>query len=344
MTVEISVPNSLEIPNLIAFTREMENLPVSTHYVIDFQYMNWVPPFGLLYLCNYLRKYRNERGEARFEAINHQSNNYAAHMGFYKAFGLGYGKDPGEASGSARYLGIQFLNFEEIRHDSYREGIVEQDVIDKRANEMSRLLARSSEGPLVETLSYCFREIIRNALEHSEDERVGFCAQYWPSRDEAEVAIMDSGIGVSQSLRRNRNLIINCDKDALQHSLLPGISGRMYRGKRSNPYDFWENSGYGLYMTSKLCGNGGSFFISSGESGLLLEGGIKTHFGLCHHGTILRLKLDTSKLVPLSNALKTYKEEGESVARELKLGGNVSASKASSMVSSIIKDRNPTST
>jgi len=112
----------------------------------------------------------------------------------------------------------------------------------------------------------------------------------------------------------------------------------MFRGKRSNPYDFWENSGYGLYMTSKLCGNGGSFFISSGESGLLLEGGNKKFFELCHHGTILRLKLDTSKLVPISNALRKYKEEGEAIARELKLGGNVSASKASSVVSSIIKD------
>lgn len=339
MAINVTVPNSLEFEDLITFTNELESLPLTSHYIFNFKHMSWVPPFGLLYLGNYLKKYREERPDAYFQAVDYELNNYAAHMGFYKAFGLAYGKDPGEASGSSSYLPIRFLMFDEIRQYSAFEGIMEQDMIEGHADEISKVLARSSDGPLVETLSFCFREILRNSIEHSEGEKVGYCAQYWPSKHRVEVAIMDTGIGISNSMKRNPHLSISCDKDALNYSLLPGVSCRSFSGNRIKTHDVWGNSGFGLYMTSRLCGNGGSFFISSGMEALLLEDECKTNMRFNHSGTILRLIIDTSKINPLSCSLDMYKKEGEQIAKSLGIGANITASKASSMVSSGLSKR-----
>ncbi|WP_092949868.1 hypothetical protein [Roseateles sp. YR242] len=37
----------------------------------------------------------------------------------------------------------------------------------------------------------------------------------------------------------------------------------------------WANSGFGLYMTNRICRNGGNFFIASGATSMLLTRGGK---------------------------------------------------------------------
>ena len=90
-----------------------------------------------------------------------------------------------------------------------------------------------------------------------------------------EVAILDVGLGVRHGLRNNPDLNITSDRDALHLALLPGISGKMYRGVKRRSNDAWQNSGFGLYMTSRICRAGGSFFIASSGAGMLLDSGGK---------------------------------------------------------------------
>jgi hypothetical protein len=127
-----------------------------------------------------------------------------------------------------------------------------------------------------------------SAVEHSESAEFEYCGQYWPTQERVEVAILDCGIGVHKSLSANPNLKILSDDHALRLALLPGISGKTSAGNKIQEYDHWANSGYGLYLTSRLCAVGGSFFICSDKRGLLRKGdGQDKYYDCSFQGTAL---------------------------------------------------------
>lgn len=92
------------------------------------------------------------------------------------------------------------------------------------------------------------------------------------------------------------------DRTAIKYALMPGISGTVWKGKPQRADDVWENSGFGLYMNYRICTEGGSFFIASGNSGVYCEKGSE-HQWLDYHlpGVALRLKMRTE-------TLENYKE------------------------------------
>lgn len=165
--------------------------------------------------------------------------------------------------------------------------------------ELARKLTQQSDGMLVKTLSYSFCEMIRNVIEHSRSPDFWYCAQYWPSRGEAEIALIDSGIGLRTSLSDNPHLrpYLVDDRIVIKYALMPGISGKMYPGKRSDPYDAWENSGFGLYMNYRICNEGGSFFIASGNTGLYREKNADNqYYDYVLPGVALRLRMRAETL------------------------------------------------
>lgn len=85
---------------------------------------------------------------------------------------------------------------------------------------------------------------------------------------------MDEGVGIKQALSFNPNLKIKNDKDALLLSIEPGIAGKAfkYKGKMRKQVDIiWQNSGYGLFVTSEICQHGGDFLIYSGNNAVLIR-------------------------------------------------------------------------
>ena len=142
--------------------------------------------------------------------------------------------------------------------------------------------------------------------------------------------MLDRGIGIQAGLSTNPYLTIASDQEALNLALMPGISGKTYKGAKQNLHDVWANSGYGLYMTSRLCREGGSFFIASGNIGLYLSENKKRYLKTPFEGTALRLTLNTNRLSSLSSMLSRYREE----ACKLDNTGNniMSASLASTML------------
>lgn len=146
-----------------------------------------------------------------------------------------------------------------------------------------------------------------------------------------ELAILDRGIGIKSGLSTNPILKINNDHDALNLSLMPGVSGKAYKGARRNRNDVWANSGYGLYMASRLCIEGGSFFIASGDTGLYLSESKKRYLETPFVGTALKLTLRTNRLASLNSMLSRYLEE----AYQIDISGcnEMSASTASTMLS-----------
>ncbi|MCE8420972.1 ATP-binding protein [Rhodovulum sulfidophilum] len=261
--------------------------------------------------------------------MNHENHGYAAHFGFFQSFGLKHGKEPGEATGSSRYIPIRDLNVAQINEEAVERFLEVGDVIEERAAELAKVLTQDEAGDLQDTLTYSIREIMRNVVEHSQSENIHICAQYWPNLHEVEVGIVDDGIGVHAALTSNPTHDGLDEKEALELSLMPGISGNPMAGKGRGE---WNNSGYGLYMTNRICRNGGHFLICSGGHGIKLSQGGKENFETSFQGTAIRLFIDTRNLTDLRRRLAEFAEEGRAAAKELAGANDSRASTASQML------------
>ncbi|MDE0983447.1 MAG: ATP-binding protein [Yoonia sp.] len=325
----ILIPKSLTSVSLAKFSHRLVAIEAADEYVFDFGHARWFPPFSMLLLAMILKQFKMRNPRSQMRARNFEQHTYAAHFGFFQLFGLAHGNRPGDAPGNLDYLPIQQLSIGDIRNEAMQSYQEVGDVVERKAGELATMLTRKSEGTLHDTLTYSIREIIRNVAEHSEAEEVSLCAQYWPQTQRVEVGIADAGIGICSGLANNPSFRGLSNKDALQTALMPGVSGNTMAGRGSNP---WQNSGYGLYMTNRICRNGGSFLIASGDSLLKLDRNGKTDTPCCLQGTAVRLLIDTRRLGILPEQLSKFADDGRRVAQEIR-GANASfASSASQML------------
>lgn len=327
----IPLPESLNLENTIIFSNHIHDLPEADEYVFDFKNLSWIEPFSLLLLSSEIQRCRSWRNTKKFSAINHKEQTYAAHMGFFQSFGCDFGKKPGEAGGNSRYIPITIYDSNDLQKAAYDSSEAVGQFIENLAAKTSNLLLRNNSGELFDTLTYSIREIIRNVIEHSQSARFGFCAQYWPKKNSVELALLDRGIGIKKGLSSNPHLKIKNDHEALNLALMPGISGKAYKGSKQNKNDNWANSGYGLYMTSRLCREGGSFYIASGNTSLLLSEEGKSYIDTPFQGTALRLILDTNRIESLNKMLEKYRKEAEKLKSSFS-SENLTASVASRML------------
>jgi hypothetical protein len=293
--------------------------------------MQHVEPFTIAYVSAEIKRYIDAHPETRVDFQGFEKVTYAALMGFFRAAGADYGNQPGQARGNANYIPLTIVRINDMQRaaaDSYEPV---GNIVERESEKLAKMLTRSEGGELVDVLTYSLREIMRNVLEHSHSDVLEFCAQYWPTRHLVQMAVIDYGVGVRESLSRNPYLAIESDRDAVHLALLPGISGKMYKGVRRNRNDVWQNSGFGLYMTNRICRNGGSFFLCSGESGIILSEQGKEDIKTGFPGTALRLVIDTQKLGNLSASLEQYRREGFEFAKRYK-DGPIEPSIASTML------------
>ncbi|OAQ21088.1 hypothetical protein [Thermosulfurimonas dismutans] len=339
MKTLVYFPQNPSLEAVLAFCDNLFSIPRNHKVVIDFAQMGRIEPFSMIYVAKIIRDYSKFNDHRCIWCKNHQNKNYAAHMGFFKAFYLDHGKKPGEAFGSSTYLPVTSWKLSDIEKEAKDNLAPVQQIIESKSEELAIRLTQQKYGNLAETITYSLREILRNILEHSDSPDLWYCAQYWPQYHKAEIAILDSGKGIKKALSSNPYLKIESHSDAIQQALLPGISGKVFKGRRINRNDPWHNSGFGLYMTSRLCRNGGEFFICSGDHGILLNENGKKHFQLRHFfsGTAVKMVLSTDKLGKLAEMLSTYRNEGFKIAKKIKGICFISASMASLMLSKDFK-------
>ena len=330
----IVVPRALDLVNAIQFTRELDQLKDQAHFVFDFKNLGRVEPFTMLIVASQIKRLRERFSSSKFECTNFRSKSYAGHMGFFKAFGLDYGNSPGEAKGSDNYIPLTLYNCESIEKEAAEEGKYVGDIIEAQSQTLAKILCKKASGEVHETLSYSLREIMRNVVEHSDAERFGVCAQSWPSKKLVEFAIVDRGKGLNESLSKNPHLDIADDKSAINYALMPAVSGRAFKGAPKQRQGHWSNSGFGLYMTSRIARNGGNFFIASGKTGMLLTSkGGKRYFDCSLSGTAVRMVMKTEDMSELSKALQQYRKEGKEIQETYKEIINIDPSSASLMLS-----------
>lgn len=327
--MRITLPHSLEPIDLAEFATMLKDLPEDDEYMFDFRGNRRFPPFSMLILASMLRRFKDSRPEARRRSMNHENHRYAAHFGFFHSFGLEHGNKPGEALGNSRYIPIQDIVVAELQEMACDRFLAVGDVIEERAAKLACILTQEEGGELHDTLTYSIREIMRNVVEHSEAKTIHICAQYWPKYGQVEVGIVDDGIGVYDALTSNPAHAELNEKEALELALMPGISGNPLAGKGHGE---WNNSGYGLYMTNRICRNGGHFLICSGGHGIELSQNGKQDFETDFRGTAIRLFIKTTSLGALRGRLDEFADEGRAAAKELKGANDNRASTASQML------------
>jgi anti-sigma regulatory factor (Ser/Thr protein kinase) len=303
--------------------------------VFDYGKMSTFEPFGMLLVSSKIRELKRIYSDITYYTKAHKHHGYAAHMGYFQSAGQPFGKKPGEAEGNDRYIPITALKVKELRLESYQQTEEIQDTIVRKANDLAQVLGQGNDT-LVEVLSYSIRELMRNIVEHADSEVILFAAQSWPSKDVVELAILDEGVGVHQALSVNPNLDIDDYEDALMLSIEPGISGKAfkYKGKmRKQRGSIWDNSGYGLYVTSEISQIGGNFIICSGGSAMIVKNNQHQFKETKFQGTAIRMRLEISSINKFGSTLiNKIVDKGEKKAKSNSLVSMVRASKVSRLL------------
>lgn len=295
---------------------------------VDFSSVCTCNPFPMLIVSNALSRFRKKYTNNLFVPVG-CDNSYAKYMKFYRACGINYGENVEDDRHREGYSTITKICISELEREGHQSNRIIQEVIDDRAKIMSEIVAQRNI-PFQKWLSFVLREMIRNIPEHSESDTIWYCAQYWPSYDLVELAILDEGIGIKESLFRGEKVNKNTsDVEAIKLSLEPGISGA-----GTNIFDEdWQNSGYGLYMVSQMCAElGGSFIVSSGNAAAILgkdNGTVEITENKSYvEGTAIQIRVKPSSTLDYDHIRREILQRGEKRARTLKNGIH-SASKAS---------------
>jgi len=334
---KINFPSQCNVQAIFYFCSEINNCAGDDEVVIDFSQMMRIEPFTMVYVAKFIRDFNRKNKNTKVMCRGHKEKDYAANMGFFRAFGLKHGREPNCVDGNNRFVPFTILRVQTIIDEALHSENwdVEQEVIERRAEHLAKILAQQEGSDLVDALTFSIREIMRNVFEHSKSKSIEYCAQYWPYYNKVEIAIVDNGIGLKTSLSNNPYIEIGSHSDAIQQALMPAISSKNYKGAIVDTNDPWHNSGFGLYMINRICRLGGSFIICTGDHGIKLDENGKEHIDLPHgcSGTAVRMVLNTSKLTALGEMLGRFRTEGYEVAKQIKGVGMYKASAASQMLS-----------
>ena len=307
MAVETLAVERLTFAESIDFSLRLASLEAGTRLVIDLRRLSFVEPFAMLYFAAAARKFEP------VALIDEQSPayGYAAHMGFFQALGADKGNAPRRLPGKARYAPIDQIDVEALVERARSARRKPAEFITNRAENLARILCHDYDGTVREVLVFAIREMMRNVIEHSGAESIWCAAQLWPELGRAEIAILDEGIGMRASLARNPLYQFGSDQGALNAALLPGVSGGT-SGKNGN--SFFSNSGYGLYVTRRLCALGGSFFAATCTAGVLDDAHGTKSVATAFSGTAVRLQLDVTALSARDALIGRIVAEGEAEA------------------------------
>lgn len=317
----ISLPSSTALDSILPFAVELDRYVQHDRLVIDIPEGTFFSPFVMLLLGSKISYMRKRCPELTVIFNGWEKHTHAAHMGFFHMCGYEHGRHIGEAWGNQNYLPITKLDRDELIEKDFDRFEEIQDLVQRRADRIAEVLSRDTthKSALYDVLSYCIRELFRNVFEHAEADELFYCAQYWPKSGKVELSVSDSGVGIRRALSRNPNFRFDRDKEALEYSLLPSVSGRTQEPRRSS---VWFNSGYGLYMTNRLARNGGSFVIASGESAICLTPRTKTNFKTSFKGSILRVSLNIAEIGDVQKRLTEFRRDGDTIAAKIAGSGN----------------------
>ena len=317
----LGFPTKTDLDTIFRFSIELDRYSQHDRLIIDMPEKVFCGPFAMLLLGSKIAYLKQSCPNLTVIFNGWENHSYLSHMGFFTMCGFEHGRQLGEAWGSQQYLPITNLHTDELIEKDFDKFEEMQDLVQRHVDRVATVLSRDSaqNETMFDVLSYSIREVFRNVFEHSETNDLYYCAQYWPNSNKVEFAVSDFGIGIRRGLGTNPNFRFKTDKEALEYALLPSVSGRTHQPRMSSN---WFNSGYGLYMTSRLARNGGNFVIASGGNAIHLTPKTKNNHIGSFKGTIIRVNLDVNAIGDVQARLSEFREEGKKIAERIKGSGN----------------------
>lgn len=331
--LSVNVPKALDLHESLAFSISLFQIASGSDVIeLDFEHTTRVEPLGMLLVSSEIARLRKRFPGIEIRYKNASNMVHASEMGFFYALGVDHGIPVVKPHSEA--IPIQIFDCELIVKNAAKKGVEPGDEVEEQSRQMAAILCQEDHGDVYDTLSYSIREIMRNVIEHSQSTRFGICAQHWRAQNKVEVAILDRGIGLKKSLSINPHVDASNDQRAINYALMPAVSGKAFKGTRIKQSGPWANSGFGLYMTNRICRNGGNFFIATGDVGMLLTKGEGKKYFKCHlDGTVVRLVIKTDQLDSLKNSLAKFRQEGFEIQKRYREIVQIDPSSASLMLS-----------
>lgn len=312
------VPVSLGMPAVLTICHDLNTLPAADEYQLDFSQTQHFEPFGMLLIGSAIRRLQDrtrQNGDKAAVTIHgrsfdKQGHQYAHRLGFWWSVGDDAMLPSVKTEATTVSIPITRLSYKDMfQKAGNRDPIFSDDVANAAADLATTLNGNPDPSPLWIALEYCFREMIRNAFEHGRTDSIWYTGATRPSKDDIQIAFLDSGRGIRESLSDNPNENHSTDMSAVRASLEPGVSRNTGRTvspalqqKRQEEFpgtdpSRYENSGYGLTLTSRLGREAGQFAIVSGAASLAYVNNYEaTSNNTLHVGTAVRIVLHPTKL------------------------------------------------
>lgn len=156
------------------------------------------------------------------------------------------------------------------------------------------------------SIRICLDELAENVVHHAEAPDGGYAAaQGWPKRGKFEVGIVDLGIGVTASLRKNPSYAdLDDDMEAVRTALESGVTSTPER-----------NAGIGLFITEQLLrANGGILLLRSGTGAAMRGAREKTwRASTALPGTLVTIRARTDQPLNIEEVYRSIDADDGSI-------------------------------
>ncbi len=305
------------MPLLLSICNALNALPIANTYVIDFSRTHEFEPFGMLLLSAAIRRLA-ERGIKdnhrpviiiSGKSLSIPGHRYAHRFGFWWSIGDESASPIVEKTGSFTSVPITKISYAGIFEDAGLYDPFRDDMVTKSAAALTTTLTgHTNDQPIWLALNYCFRELLQNSFEHGHTDSVWIAGAANPRQDEVQIAVVDGGRGIRESLADNPTQRYSADSYAVQAAIRLGVSrnakvveNAYHRSKWSNGFPIQtprrdDNCGCGLTVACFMAKDVGQFAVVSGAASVAYFGRTEIRSSTTHKGTAVRIVLRPSRL------------------------------------------------
>jgi anti-sigma regulatory factor (Ser/Thr protein kinase) len=182
---------------------------------------------------------KNKNLPIRCKKFTATSKHYFQRMGLFTFLGVNSEIEIKEHEPSGRFIPLT-----QIKNSSDLSRFIE---------DMIPLLHLDQKN--AQSIKYIISELVRNVLEHSGSKKGAIVsAQYYAKSNTIRIGIVDSGVGISKTIRKSHDA--PTELDAIVLALTPGITGTT---SREGGTDY--NAGAGLFFNKSIAKINRDFFV-----------------------------------------------------------------------------------
>ena len=175
----------------------------------------------------------------KMDALQSKSRHYLQRMGLFNMLNLSEDYDIVSHASDGRFIPLTKIQ--------------DADQLSEFVVDMIPLL--HLEPTQASAINYVVSELVRNVIEHAMSPHGAIvCAQYYQKSHMIRLGIVDSGIGIRESLSRAHPA--DSEQTAIQYALTPGITGTTTREGGTE-----LNAGAGLFFIKSMAQVNRDFFM-----------------------------------------------------------------------------------